>query len=213
MKKFIVLLIVVVLIVLNNNSNIPNTSAKTITPTQETQLRDLEKQQVREKELEKLQTPEYVLGEIRKVGKLTTLESQYKYSSNIKNEALFGHLTLREITLDFTYNFAIGMDLQYIKIKNISDKTIVIQIPKSYLQLEYIEMDQSSRIIDGKKMFLVSQFKPSEVEILIKQSQSNVANEIGANRKLFDQALVNLQDELSKLINSMGFQNVEFEVI
>jgi len=212
MKRFLIFLIVAIVAV-NIYHKLPGSSAQTITPEQQTQLRTDQENIDRVKQLEKLQSPQYVLGEIHKVGKLTTLQSSYKYSSNIKNEALFGHLTLREITLDFTYNFAIGMDLQYIKIRSISNKTITIQIPKAYLQLMYIELDSSSKIIDGKNMIFVSQFKPSDVQTLINQSQQNCANEIGSNSKLFEQALANLESNLKDLILKLGYENVQFEVI
>jgi len=213
MRKFTVLLIGT-LVVAGSYYYTHTPNQPTITKTQQNQLRDVKAEQDRLEHLKKLSNPEYVQGALRKVGKLTTLESSYKYSTNIKENGLYGYVTLREMTLDLGYEFGIGIDLQYIRVRTVLDKIIVIQIPKKQLQLSYIQMNtQNSKIIDGKKMILVSDFKPSEVEAIIEQSQQNVVNRIGSDDKLFDSAMENLKSELEKLILNLGYNKVMFEII
>ena len=169
----------------------------------------------RELELKKkMQNPTIIRNQIRKVGKLTSLEGQYKYQSKIIDKG-FMDLTLREITLDFTYNFGMGMDLQYITIYKVENKTVYIKIPKNRVQLQYIELNsQDSRIIEGKKMILVNQFSPSDTEILMKQSQQKVVNMIGTDKELFSDAMINLQEQLEKLVLSLGYyERVVFEIV
>lgn len=59
-------------------------------------------------------------------------------------------------------------------------------------------------------MWLVSQFKPSDVEILIEQSQQNVVNKIGADKDVFNKAYINLKGEIEKLVKFLGYEKVIF---
>ena len=214
MKKFTSILLIGTLIVAGSYYYTHITNQPIITKTQQNQLRDLEESNKRLEYLKKLSNPEYVQGALRKTGKLTTLEGSYKYSTNIKENGLYGYVTLREMTLDLDYDFGICMDLQYIKVRTVLDKIIVIQIPKKQLQLQYIQLNiQNSKVFDGKKFMFADQFPPSEVEAVIEQSQQNVVNRIGADDKLFDSAMENLKDELEKLIISLGYKEVMFEEI
>ena len=104
--------------------------------------------------------------------------------------------------------------MEYINVYKVDGTTVFVKIPRNRMQLQYIQMNPDSKIIDGKKMLLVSQFKPSDVEVLIEQSQQNVVNKIGVDAKIFDSALYNLQDELEKLIKGLGYyETVIFDEI
>jgi len=206
MKKYIILLIVGALIA-THYSKINDLSASTNSKNvqiQQNQLGEYQKEKERAEELRKLQDPTIIRDKINKVDKLTSLEGNYKYWSKITDKGLFD-LTLREITLDFSFKFGIGISMEYINVYKVDGTTVFVKIPRNRMQLQYIQMNPDSKIIDGKKMLLVSQFKPSDVEVLIEQSQQNVVNKIGVDSKLFDSALYNLQDELEKLILSMGY--------
>jgi len=215
MKKYIILLIVGALIA-THYSKVNNLSASANSKNvqiQQNQLGEYQKEKDREEELRKLQDPTIIRDKINKVGKLTSLEGNYKYWSKITDKGLFD-LTLREITLDFSFKFGIGISMEYINVYKVEGTTVFVKIPRNRMQLQYIQMNPDSKIIDGKKMLLVSQFKPSDVEVLIEQSQQNVVNKIGVDAKIFDSALYNLQDELEKLIKGLGYyETVIFDEI
>ena len=215
MKKYIILLIVGALIA-THYSKVNDLSASANSKNvqiQQNQLGEYQKEKEREEELKKLQDPTIIRDKINKVGKLTSLEGNYKYWSKITDKGLFD-LTLREITLDFSFKFGIGISMEYINVYKVDGTTVFVKIPRNRMQLQYIQMNPDSKIIDGKKMLLVSQFKPSDVEVLIEQSQQNVVNKIGVDSKLFDSALYNLQDELEKLIKGLGhYETVIFDEI
>jgi len=215
MKKYIILLIVGALIA-THYSKVNDLSASANSKNvqiQQNQLGEYQKEKDREEELRKLQDPTIIRDKINKVGKLTSLEGNYKYWSKITDKGLFD-LTLREITLDFSFKFGIGISMEYINVYKVDGTTVFVKIPRNRMQLQYIQMNPDSKIIDGKKMLLVSQFKPSDVEVLIEQSQQNVVNKIGVDSKLFDSALYNLQDELEKLIKGLGhYETVIFDEI
>jgi len=218
MKKYIILLIVGALIA-THYSKINDLSASTNSKNvqiQQNQLGDYQKEIDRAEELRKLQDPTIIRSELKRVGKLITLEGRYNYFSHIDTkDKFFNKFTLREITLDFEYAFQIGCDLQYIKVVRVDNKIVYIDIPKNRIQLQSITMNiQNSKITDGKKMFLIDQFAPSEVGILVNQSTQNVVNKIGADAKIFDSALYNLQDELEKMIKGLGYyETVVFDEI
>ena len=215
MKKYLILLIVGALIA-THYSKVNDLSASANSKNvqiQQNQLGEYQKEKERAEELKKLQDPTIIRDKINKVGKLTSLEGNYKYWSKITDKGLFD-LTLREITLDFSFKFGIGISMEYINVYKVEGTTVFVKIPRNRMQLQYIQMNPDSKIIDGKKMLLVSQFKPSDVEVLIEQSQQNVVNKIGVDTKLFDSALYNLQDELEKLIKGLGYyETVIFDEI
>ena len=215
-KPIIVLTILGTLFATNIYLKYHNLSVPKPVTTQQNQLQlgdDYQKEQSRLEYLKKLNNPEYVQGTLRKTGKLTVLEGDYKYKSVVTDKG-FMDLTLKEMTLDLYYEYGLGINLEYIKVKNILNKTIVIQIPKNRLQLMYIQMNsQNSKIVDGKKMILVSQFKPSDIELLIENSQQDVVNRIGADSKVFNEAMSNLKSELEGLILKMGYDKVLFEIV
>jgi hypothetical protein len=188
---------------------------QTINQTEQKQLGDFTKEQNQMAELKKMQDPTIIRSELKRVGKLIATEGRYKYFSNIVNkDKFFNNFTLREITLDFEYAFQIGIDLKYIEVNKIEDKTAYITIPKNRIQLQSITMNiQNSKIIDGNKMFLVDQFSPSDVGVLVNQSTQNVVNKIEADKGLFDKAFLNLQDELEGLILGLEYKQVIFEEI
>ena len=219
MKKYVIILTLGTLFATNIYFKYHNLSVPKPITTEQVQINlgndDYQKIIDREAELKKkMQDPTIIRNQIRKAGKLTSLEGQYKYQSKIIDKGIMD-LTLREITLDFTYNFAMGMDLQYITVSKVENKIVYIKIPKNRIQLQYIELNsQDSRIIEGKKMILVNQFSPSDTEVLMEQSQQNVVNMIGADKELFNDAMINLQEQLKKLVLSLGYyERVVFEIV
>ena len=216
MKKFTILLVATALITTNIYLKYHNLSIPKVTPIEQVQLRDFTKEQNRIAELKKMQDPTIIQNEIRKVGEITSLKGKYKYLSKISNkDKIFDKFTLREITLDFEYNYGIGVNsLEYIKVLNIEDGKVYISIPKNRIQLIYIEQNmQNSKIIDGNTMFMFDQFSPSDTQILSAQAQQNVVNAIGKDKKLFDNAMVNLQEDIEGLVLDLGYEQVVFNVI
>jgi len=216
MKKFTILLVATALITTNIYLKYHNLSIPKVTPIEQVQLRDFTKEQNRIAELKKMQDPTIIQNEIRKVGEITSLKGKYKYLSKISNkDKIFDKFTLREITLDFEYNYGIGVNsLEYIKVLNIEDGKVYISIPKNRIQLIYIEQNmQNSKIIDGNTMFMFDQFSPSDTQILSAQAQQNVVNAIGKDDKLFNTAMINLQEVVEGLILNLGYKKVVFYVI
>ena len=62
-------------------------------------------------------------------------------------------------------------------------------------------------------MFMFDQFSPSDTQILSAQAQKNVVNAIGKDKKLFNDAMVNLQEVVEVLVISLGYEQVVFNVI
>lgn len=205
MRKTTIVLIIGVFVAANLYCKVNDLSIPKITNTEQIETQRIEK-------LDLMQTREYAQKSLKSVGRLNVLEGKYRYSNEI--ESKFFNWTVRQITLDMEYKYCIGIDLQNVVVRSVFDKIIVIQIPKNKLELQYIELDiEKSKVIDGDKMLFVSQFKPSEVENLLEESQYNVAGKINSDDKLFDQALVNLKSELEKLTQNLGYNETIFEVI
>ena len=216
MKKFTILLVVGALFTTNIYFKYHNLSVPKPIPVEQSQLRDYQKAIERTAELNKMQDPTIIQNELRKVGEITSLKGKYNYFSKITNkDKFFDKFTLREITLDFEYNYGIGINsLEYIRVLKIEDGKVYINIPKNRIQLIYIEQNmQNSKITNGDTMFLFDQFSPSDTQILSAQAQQNVVNAIGKDKKLFDDAMVNLQENIDGLIKNLGYRQVVFEII
>ena len=216
MKKFTIFLVVGALFATNIYMKYHNLSVPKPIPVEQVQLRDYQKDIERTAELKKMQNPTIIQNELRKVGEITSLKGKYNYFSKITNkDKFFDKFTLREITLEFEYNFGIGINsLEYIKVLKIEDGKVYINIPKNRIQLIYIEQNmQNSKIIDGKKMFMFDQFSPSDTQILSAQAQQNVVNAIGKDKKLFDDAMINLQEVVEGLVLGLGYEQIVFNVI
>ena len=219
MKKLTILLVATTIITANIYLKYHNLSVPKPITTEQTQLGDSkshQKQIDRENELKKLQNPNIIQNEFKKSGKIVSLEGGYKYLSKISNkDKIFDKFTLREITLDFEYNYGIGVSsLEYIKVTKIENGIAYISIPKNRIQLIYIEQNtQNSRIINENNMFLFDQFSPSDTQILSAQAQQNVVNAIGKDKKLFDDAMINLQEVVEGLVISLEYERVVFSVV
>lgn len=212
MKKITILLVLGALFVTNIYFKTHNYSIPQNVKTEETKLGDYQKNLDREKELKKLQDPTIIQSQLNKVGKITSLTGQYKYFSHIEDkDGLFKKFVLRDMTLDFSYNFGIGIDLSSIKVTKIEGTTVYLNIPRSKIQLQYIQMNPESKVSDSHKVILISQFSPSDIETVTEQSQQNVINKINSDKKIFNTAQTNLQDEIEKLIKGLGYyQEVVF---
>jgi len=216
MKKLTILLVVGTLFATNIYFKYHNFSIPKPIPVEQVQLRDYQKDIERTTGLKKMQDPTIIQNEIRKVGEITSLKGKYNYFSKISNkDKFFDKFTLREITLDFEYNFGIGINsLEYIRVSKIEDRKVYINIPKNRIQLIYIEQNmQNSKIIDGNTMFLFDQFSPSDTQILSAQAQQNVVNAIGKDKKLFNDAMINLQEVVEGLVLDLGYEQIVFNVI
>ena len=215
-KPIIALTILGVLFTTNIYFKYHNLSVPKPIPVEQSQLRDYQKAIERTAELNKMQDPTIIQNELRKVGEITSLKGKYNYFSKITNkDKFFDKFTLREITLDFEYNFGIGINsLEYIKVNKIENGVVYISIPKNRIQLIYIEQNtQNSKITDGNTMFLFDQFSPSDTQILSAQAQQNVVNAIGKDKKLFNDAMVNLQEVVDGLVLGLGYEQAVFNVI
>ena len=219
MKKSIILLVATTIITANIYLKYHNLSVPKPITTEQTQLgysKSHQKQIDRANELRKLQNPTIIQNEFKKSGKVISLDGSYKYISKISNkDKIFDKFILREITLDFEYNYGIGINsLEYIKVNKIENGVAYISIPKNRIQLIYIEQNmQNSKITDGNTMFMFDQFSPSDTQILSAQAQQNVVNAIGKDKKLFNDAMVNLQEDIEGLILDLGYEQVVFNLI
>ena len=62
-------------------------------------------------------------------------------------------------------------------------------------------------------MLMFDQYSPSDTQILSAQAQQNVVNAIGKDKKLFDTAMINLQEDIEGLVLGLGYEQVVFDII
>lgn len=213
-----IILLAIIIIMLSYYFKFGNQSKANSPPTvsanqEQFQLADVDNEKIkkRQEELKHLQNPQFIEQNLKQVGKLIIFESQYHYTDNPTEKGIFG-ITLRQIHIDFLYRFGLGIDLEDVEVTQIvSGKIVYIKIPENKIKLQFIEMiNDQSTLSDGKKFFLVKQFKPSETDMIINQCQQNVVNKIGFNQSYFELAEKNLESELNKLVLKMGYSQAIF---
>lgn len=217
MKKYIFISILLIYVAILFFSEAKNLSVPQVTRVEQAKINDYQESIDRENELKRMmEDPTIIRSELKKTGAIISLKGSDRFYKKITDkDKIFNKFTLREITIDFNYTYGIGIsNLDYLKIMKIEGTTVYINIPKSRIQLLYIQQNSDSKIIDGDKMFLVKHFSPSDTQTISTIVQEIMANRIGTNKDLFETAMINLQDELEKSILNMGYyQNVIFEQI
>jgi hypothetical protein len=154
-------------------------------------------EEMRKLELLKLQKPEIIYQELNKVDKSITYQGISKYSTVILEKKF---LYKRELKLELIYDIGIGIDNNKIKVKKFVEKTVVIQIPKEEIKIIYIELNPDKSEINSSKYIWVKQYKPEDIKIILEQTQKKVTDDVNNNRKMFDDALINLKDNIKQKI-------------
>jgi hypothetical protein len=173
------------------------------------QYQDKEREEeLKKAELEKLQNPEIIKSTFRKVGKLVVLESTATYKDTIQVD---GFLNTKKIYLNLTYNYGMAIDLKEIIIVRYVDDMVVLRIQQDKIALEYTELQEENTLVDSKKSFLASQFKPKEVTDILLNAQKTVREDIMSNAEVKQAAYENLKDVLTEEITKLGYSRVLFE--
>lgn len=168
-----------------------------------------QKEKVRALELQVLQDPQIVINELNKVSKLIVYEGQSDYEDYIVESNFWGS---RTINLNLQYNFGISIELNKINVKEIYQKTVVLNIPKQEFKIEYVELDNKSKLESNKEWF-IAQYKPEDIKIIFNQANDKVRWKILNDKSIFDMASESLKSNLRELILKLGYEEVKFEEI
>jgi len=197
-----------------------NHKTNTVDSTQDTRLSELQTEldkykqkeqndKIRKLELLKLQKPEIILNRLEQVGKLIVYEGTYIYSECVRENNWYSN---KDITLELKYNFGIGIDLGKITMDQFIDDKVVLNLPVKDIIVQYIELDNSSKIVSNKT-FLATQYKPEEVKLLLDDAHDKVKESINNNKNIFDAGIGSLKVDLTNLIVKLGYSEVLFNEI
>ena len=155
-------------------------------------------------ELERLQDPNIITNELKKKGNLIVYEGNVEYKDIISERSFWGS---KNLVLNLQYRFGISYNLNNIEVINFFEKNVIIKILQNNLALEYLELRNESQI-NGHKSFLVSNFKPEEVNMILKNAYDKTNLDIKQNREIFNQAYESLKESLTPLIQKLGYEDV-----
>lgn len=164
------------------------------------------KEKIRELEIERLQNPEIIIDNFKKVGNLVIYEGEVKYKDIIKEKSFWGKKTL---DLNLEYNFGMVYPLNKIEVIQIIDKLVVVKVPKEYLQIGYVELNNTS--FNSSKTWFTSNFKAEDVQIILDQSKEKVKQNIINNKNIYSETTNSLNDRLKELILKLGYEKIVFE--
>jgi len=165
-------------------------------------------EKLRKLELEQLQNPEIINKELLSIGKLITYEGSSQYSDVIKESSWLGS---KELDLQLTYNFGIAIDLTKITVEKFYDKTVVLQIPKSELMLDYIEVNTKDTKVIGSKQWFAKNYTPNETKLVLDNAQAKTKEKIESDKDIFNKAMDNLKVSLKDFICKLGYDDVIFD--
>jgi hypothetical protein len=168
-----------------------------------------QQEKIRAFELQVLQDPQIIISELNQVGKLIVYEGQSNYEDYIVESNFWGS---RTINLNLKYNFGISIELSRIKVKEIYNKTVILNIPKQEFKIEYVELDNKSKLESNKEWF-ISQYQPEDIKIIFNQANDKVRWKILNDKSIFEKSYESLENNLRELVLKLGYEDVKFEEI
>lgn len=166
------------------------------------------KRRLRQAELDKIQNPEIVVSQLRAKRKLIVYGGEVEHKDLLTQESFWGD---KNLNLNLKYKFGISYDLSEIKVVNIIEKSVIIKVDINKLCLEYLELINDSQV-NGQSSLLVSDFKPEEVSMTLKNAYNKTTVTVNENREIFNQAFVELKSKLAELIVEIGYDKVIFDI-
>lgn len=163
---------------------------------------------LRQAELDKIQNPEIVVSQLHAKGKLIVYGGEVEHKDLLTQKSFWGD---KNLNLNLKYKFGISYDLSEIKVVSIVEKNVIIKVDINRLCLEYLELINDSQV-DGQSSLLVSDFKPDEVNMTLKNAYNKTTVTVNENREIFNQAFIELKTKLTELISKMGYTKVIFDI-
>jgi hypothetical protein len=160
--------------------------------------------------LQTLQNPEIINTEFINVGKLIVYQGKVSYSDCLREKRWYG---TKEMNIELKYNFGIGIDISLITVKEFIETTVVLEIPKSELVLEYIELNSKESSINGSKTWFSSNYNSNDVNLVLQDAQSKTRSNIESNKDIFNKAMKNLKVDIRELVLKLGYDDVIVEEV
>ena len=164
----------------------------------------------RQEKIKALQDPTIINTQLEKVGKLITYEGTANYVDKIVDKKF---LKSRTLDVQLTYRFGIGMELSRIQVAGFMEDTVIINIPRNGLVLEYIELQGEKVILNEKTSMLAKEFSSDEIKTIIQSGQQTTTQQINSTKEIFIKAEESLKDNLRNLIVKLGYRQVIFQSI
>lgn len=195
-----------------NNSNVIKQLQKDVA---EYKNAELEKKKREEELKQQLQNPEIIKDKFKKVGNLVVYEGVMDYKDIIKEDSLFAS---RKLDINLKYKFGISIDFSMINVGNYYGDTdmgqiVVIQIPKNKFKIEYVELDTKNSEFNSTKSWLAKQYKPEDIDFILKQSKEKVTMDIMNDKKIFDNSMVSLKESVKGIVVKLGWKKPIFEEV
>lgn len=118
----------------------------------------------------------------------------------------------RDLSVTATYKFVFTYNLQDLKIETIGDKAIIF-LSKNRLNTS-VELVENESFYTDRVGFLSNCFSPNEINSLNGRTKKLVNNTVQSSIELRDKALINLQENISELLDvQCEFNTTEYDVV
>lgn len=156
--------------------------------------------------------PKILKKAFAKEGTLIVAKGEEEYLSTYR-EPKYWNLGFRELNMDLIYQYGLGIDMSKIDVLGFDNdgSTVIIQIPKNQIKLDYIKLDMDQSKINGDSSFAVKGFNPTEVKVQLTKSEDKVKDKLLKDKYIFEEGKDSLKDTIKGIAMKMGFTQVLFE--
>ena len=119
----------------------------------------------------------------------------------------------RELTIHSTYKFGYVFDVSDLRIKDLGEGNIEINLYQRDLQLKYIEELEDSREIKDEYGILANKFTPTETSALISRTKIHVKNSLNNNAEIRNKAIEYSKSTIEQIAATFDFKDVKINVI
>lgn len=167
-----------------------------------------QEEKLRKQKIKAMQQPEIITKEMSKVGELITYKGKIEYNDIVSKKSIFKDSSLN---IHITYEFGFGIDLNEILVSEFIEDAVVIQIPKSKVELKYIEIIEDSN--KEVKTFLGKEFSSEEMNQVIMKAQVITSERLNNSLECKNKAIEGVKDNLEKMILKIGYRKIIFEQV
>ena len=119
----------------------------------------------------------------------------------------------RELTIHSIYKFGYAFDVSDLRVRDLGEGNIEINLYQRDLQLKYIEELEDSREIKDEYGILANKFTPTETSALISRTKIHVKNSLNNNVEIRNKAMEYSKSTIEQIATTFDFKDVKINVI
>ncbi len=143
---------------------------------------------------------------LKSVGIIGLLEGIEEYNQLLEDETWYSY---RGIKIDWKYRFSIAVNYEDMEV-DVQNNIVNIKINKDKMFIWFVEKTEASSS-HSEASWLAKKFSSQEIETLEHAVMKKVVNKISNTPEYWEKAYKSLEENITRICNDLGFQNVRIE--